>query len=74
MLKVFYIPYIYMHIQFLCVCVCVFLFTAAPEAYEGSQAGGLIRAVDAGLCQSHGNLGSELRLQPKPQLTATPDP
>ena len=47
---------------------------AAPTAHGGSQAGGLIRAVAAGLYHSHSNAGSELRLQPTPQLTATPDP
>ena len=30
-------------------------FRAAPAAYEGSQARGLIGAVTAGLCQSHTN-------------------
>ena len=47
---------------------------AAPEAYGGSQARSLIRAVDPGLGQSHSHMGSELRLQPTPQLVATPDP
>ena len=46
---------------------------AAPSAYGGSQARGLIVAVATGLHQSHSNAGSELRLQPTPQLTATPD-
>ena len=35
---------------------------------------GLIGAVAAGLCQGHSNAGSELSLQPTPQLTATLDP
>ena len=60
-------------VWFLCVCVCVFS-KAAPVAYGGSQARGLIRAVAASLCHSHSNAGSEPRLQPTPQLTATPDP
>ena len=48
---------------------------AAPAAYGGSQARGLIGATTAAsLCQSHSNAGSELCLQPTPQLTATPDP
>ena len=47
---------------------------AAPVAYGGSQARGLIGAVATGMCNSHSNTGSELRLQPIPQLTATPDP
>ena len=47
---------------------------AAPAAHGGSQAGGPIEAVAAGLSQSHSNAGSEPRLRPTPQLTATPDP
>ena len=35
---------------------------AAPGAYGGSQAGGLIGTVSAGLRQSHRNAGSEPRL------------
>ena len=46
---------------------------AAPAAYGGSQARGRIGAVATGLRQSHSNAGSEPRLQPTPQLTATPD-
>ena len=54
---------------------CLFAFSrAAPAAYGGSQARGLIRAAATGLCQSHSNAGSEPHLQPTPQLTATPDP
>ena len=49
-------------------------FRAAPAAYGGSHARGLIRAVAAGLHQSHSNVGSESRLQPAPQLPAMPDP
>ena len=47
---------------------------AAPTAYGGSQARGLIGAVAAGLRQSHSNMGSEPPLRPTPQLMATPDP
>ena len=47
---------------------------AAPAAYGGSQARGLIGAVAAGLGQSHSNTRSELRLQTTPQLMAMPDP
>ena len=47
---------------------------ATPTAYGGSQARGRIGAVAASLRQSHSNSGSELHLQPTPQLTATPDP
>ena len=46
----------------LCVCVCVCLFAiswAALEAYGGSQARGLIRAIAASLLHSHSNLGSK---------------
>ena len=54
---------------------CLFVFSrAAPMAYRGSQARGLIRAIAASLCQSHSNMGSELRLRLTPQLTATPGP
>ena len=49
------------------------IFWAAPAAYGGSQARGPIGAIAAGLRQSHSNAGSEPRLQPTPQLTATPD-
>ena len=44
----------------------------APAACGGSQARGRIRAVATGLHQSHSNTGSELLLQPTPQLAATP--
>ena len=47
---------------------------AALMAYGGSQARGLIISLATGLHQSHSNVGSELRLRPTPQLTATPDP
>ena len=43
-------------------------------AYGGSQARGLIRAVATSLHHSHSDAGSELHLQPTPQLTATPNP
>ena len=52
-----------------------FVFSGAtPAAYGGSQARGPIRAIAAGLHQSHSNSGSEPHLRPTPQLTATPDP
>ena len=44
--------------------VVYFLFRAAPTAYGGSQASGLMGAVAAGLCHSHSNAGSEPHLQP----------
>ena len=60
---------------------CLFFFffffvfsRAAPVAYGGSQARGLIRAVAAGLHHSHSNAESEPHLRPTPQLTATLDP
>ena len=54
---------------------CLFAIArAAPMAYGGSQATGQIRAVADGLCQGHSNAGSKPRLQPTPQLMATPDP
>ena len=53
----------------------IFAFSrVVPVAYGESQARGLIRAVAAGLFQDHSNVGSEPRLQPIPQLTATLDP
>ena len=52
---------------------CLFAFSrAAPAAYEGSQARGLIGAVGAGLPHSHSNAGS--KLPPIPQLMATLGP
>ena len=57
---------------------CLFVFLPfpgpLPMAYGGSQVRGRIGAIAAGLRQSHGNSGSELRLQPTPQLTAMPGP
>ena len=54
---------------------CLFAFSrAAPTAYGGSQARCLIGAIATGLCQSHSNAGSELSLQPTPQLTAMRNP
>ena len=52
---------------------CLFaIFWAAPAACGGSQARGQIGAVATSLRQSHSNSGSKPRLQPTPQLTATP--
>ena len=56
------------------VLVCCLFSRAAPTAYGRSQTRGLIGAVAASLCHSHSNTGSELRLQPTPQLTAMPNP
>ena len=55
------------------VVIVVAISWAAPVAYGGSQARGPIEAAATGLRQSHSNAGSEPRLQPTPQLTATPD-
>ena len=48
-------------------------FRVVPMAHGGSQARGRIGAAATGLRQSHSNAVSEPRLQPTPQLTATPD-
>ena len=56
------------------VVVVAAISWAAPAAYGGSQARGLIGATAAGLRQSLSNAGSEPHLQPTPQLTATLDP
>ena len=54
---------------------CLFAFSrAAPTAYGGSQARGLIGAVADGLRQGHSNAGSKPHVKPPPQLMATPDP
>ena len=47
---------------------------ATPKAYRGSQARGPIRPVATGLRQSDSNAGSDLCLQPTPQLMASLDP
>ena len=67
----------------MCVSVCVlvslyvfvFLFRATPipTAYGIFQAR-KIRAAAVSLHHSHSNVGSELSLRPRPQLTATWDP
>ena len=57
-----------------CFCFCLFAISwAAPMAYGGSQARGLIGAVATSLRQSHSNAGSEPLLRATPQLTAMPD-
>ena len=50
------------------------LYRAALVAYGGSQARAPIRAVAAGLLQSHRNVGSQPCLRPTPQLMSVPDP
>ena len=55
--------------------ITFFLFSrVALTASGGFKARGLIGVVATGLCQRHSNAGSELHLQPTPQLTAMPDP
>ena len=67
-------PFLFFFVFCLFVVVVVAISWAAPMAYGGSQARGQIGAVATGLRQSHSNVGSEPRLQPTPELTATPDP
>ena len=50
-----------------------FLFRAIPVAYGSSYTRGPIRVAAAGLCHSNATAISETRLQPMPQLAATPD-
>ena len=50
------------------------LFRAAPAAYGGSQSRGPTGATAAGLHHSHSSAGSEVHLQPSPQLMVMPDP
>ena len=52
----------------------LFFFRASPVAHGRSQARDQIRAIAAGLCHSHSNVGSKLCLKPTPQLEATLDP
>ena len=56
-------------------CFFVFLpfLRLLPVACRGSQARGLMGALDAGLRQSHSNARSEPSLRPTPQLMATLD-
>ncbi len=49
-------------LSFVVVAAVVAISWAAPTAYGGSQARGLIGAVAAGLHHSHSNAGSEPRL------------
>ena len=55
-------------ILFYFICLFIYLsfvfcpYRAAPTAYGGSQARGLIGAVAASLCQSHSNARSDPRL------------
>ena len=61
--------------QGFCFCFAILSFFRADlTAYGGSQARGPIRVLAAGLHHSRSNEGSEPRLRPIPQFTATPDP
>ena len=62
-------PYICNYILF----IYLLFFKATPTACGGSQARGSIGAVVKGLHQSQSNAVSDQRLQPTPQLMATPD-
>ena len=62
------------HLEFIFYFIFFLLFEAAPVAYGGSQASGLIGATAVSLCHNHSNTRSELCLPPTPQLTAKPDP
>ena len=62
-------------LDFQCALAHFFFFFSAfsrtaPMAYGDFQGRGLIGAVATGLRQSHSNMGSELCLRPRPQLTA----
>ena len=58
------------------LCVCVFLPFLGPllRHMEVPRLGSPFRVIATDLHHSHSSTGSELHLQPIPQLTATPDP
>jgi len=64
---------IYLFILFF-IYLFILLFRATPTTYGGSQAGGPIGAIAAGLHHGHSNWGSEPHLRPTLQLMAMPDP
>ena len=69
------LSHLYYYFLFFSFLFCLFAISwAAPAAYGGSQARGRIRAVAAGLRQSHSNTGSGPHLQLTLQLVATLDP
>ena len=72
-LNLFYVILFYFILFYLFYFILFYLFRAAPVAYVGSQARGLIGATAASLCHSHSNARSKLRLQLAPQLMAMPD-
>ena len=72
-LKCVFLLYFYCFLNLFILLFFLFcLFRVSPEAYGSSQARGPIGAVAAGLHYS--KAGSEPRLPPTPQLTATLDP
>ena len=68
------LPLFFLFFLFFFFCLFFAFSRAAPAAYGGFQARGLIGAIATSLHQNHSNAGSEPRLLPTPQLTATPDP
>ena len=58
---------------FVLFCFVFFFSRVTPVPHGGSQAREVIRAVAAGLRQSHSNARSKTHLQPTPQLTAMLD-
>ena len=72
-MKIYFLGYIIFYFYLFIFFVFLLFLWVAPAAYGGSQARGQIGAVATGLRQSHSNAGSEPRLQPTPQLMATPD-
>ena len=52
----------------------IYFFRTTPVAYGSSQVRGRVGAVAASLHHSHSNTGSNMHLQPTPQLMAMPDP
>ena len=54
----FFVLWSFSQSSFLFVCFVFLLFRAAPVAYGGSQARGWIRAIAAGLRQSHSSAGT----------------
>ena len=57
-----------------CTLKFLFVFRAAPVAHGSSQARGPMGALATSLLHGHSNKGSELHLQPTPQLMAMADP
>ena len=51
-----------------------FFLRAKPAVYVSSLARSQVRAAAASLCHNPSNMGTELRLQPTPELMAVPDP